>query len=65
MNKMRPLNTDLAVFDRLPIIQGGCHKFLPAITALMALDKWKCPDITLINGKRYGISKDVFTARMT
>lgn len=35
---------------RLPIIQGGCHKFLPAITALMALDKWKCPDSTLIHG---------------
>ncbi|XP_069120624.1 solute carrier family 23 member 1-like [Argopecten irradians] len=30
---------------RLPIIQGGCHKFIPAITALMALEKWKCPDI--------------------
>ncbi|XP_076437316.1 solute carrier family 23 member 1-like [Babylonia areolata] len=28
---------------RLPIIQGGCHKFIPAITALMALDMWKCP----------------------
>ncbi|XP_071100850.1 solute carrier family 23 member 1-like [Haliotis cracherodii] len=30
---------------RLPIIQGGCHKFLPAIAALMALERWKCPDL--------------------
>ncbi|WAQ95967.1 S23A2-like protein [Mya arenaria] len=29
---------------RLPIIQGGCHKFIPAVTALMALPMWKCPD---------------------
>ncbi|KAL5021137.1 hypothetical protein ScPMuIL_000292 [Solemya velum] len=29
---------------RLPIIQGGCHKFIPAVAALMALEKWKCPD---------------------
>ena len=65
MNKMRPLNTDLAVFYRLPMIQGGSHKFLPAVTALMALDKWKCPDSTLINGKRYGISEGMYTARMT
>ena len=62
---MRPLNTGLIVFDRLPIIQGGCHKFLPAITALMALDKWKCPDSTLIHGKRYGISEGMHTAGMT
>lgn len=34
---------------RLPIIQGGCHKFIPAITALMALDKWKCPDLSQIH----------------
>ncbi|XP_048746232.2 solute carrier family 23 member 2-like isoform X2 [Ostrea edulis] len=30
---------------RLPIIQGGCHKFLPAISALMSLPMWKCPEI--------------------
>ncbi|XP_046380010.2 solute carrier family 23 member 1-like [Haliotis rufescens] len=30
---------------RLPIIQGGCHKFLPAIAALMALERWQCPDL--------------------
>ncbi|KAL8609049.1 hypothetical protein ACOMHN_059862 [Nucella lapillus] len=28
---------------RLPIIQGGCGKFIPAVTALMALEKWTCP----------------------
>lgn len=30
---------------RLPIIQGGCHKFIPAIAALMSLPMWKCPDM--------------------
>lgn len=28
---------------RLPIIQGGCHKFIPAVAALMALPVWRCP----------------------
>ncbi|KAK3085448.1 hypothetical protein FSP39_003460 [Pinctada imbricata] len=28
---------------RLPIIQGGCHKFIPAITALMSIPQWRCP----------------------
>ncbi|XP_022342795.2 solute carrier family 23 member 2-like isoform X1 [Crassostrea virginica] len=32
---------------RLPIIQGGCHKFLPAIAALMKLPMWECPDLTV------------------
>ncbi|CAG5117960.1 unnamed protein product [Candidula unifasciata] len=31
---------------RLPILQGGCHKFLPAIAALMSLETWKCPDMS-------------------
>ncbi|XP_005093309.1 solute carrier family 23 member 1 [Aplysia californica] len=30
---------------RLSILQGGCHKFLPAIGALMSVDIWKCPDM--------------------
>ncbi|XP_061189683.1 solute carrier family 23 member 1-like isoform X2 [Saccostrea echinata] len=30
---------------RLPLIQGGCHKFLPAIAALMSIPIWKCPEI--------------------
>ncbi|XP_060081994.1 solute carrier family 23 member 1-like [Ylistrum balloti] len=30
---------------RLPIIQGGCHKFIPAITALLTIERWKCPDL--------------------
>ncbi|XP_076472992.1 solute carrier family 23 member 1-like [Babylonia areolata] len=29
---------------RLPIVQGGCGKFIPAVTALMAIDIWKCPE---------------------
>ncbi|XP_063422626.1 solute carrier family 23 member 1-like [Mytilus trossulus] len=39
---------------RLPIIQGGCHKFIPAITALMALDKWKCPSQSVIHNALTG-----------
>ncbi|XP_045214461.2 solute carrier family 23 member 2-like isoform X2 [Mercenaria mercenaria] len=35
-----------AVGVRLPIIQGGCHKFIPAVAALMALPIWKCPDLS-------------------
>ncbi|XP_025084497.1 solute carrier family 23 member 1-like [Pomacea canaliculata] len=30
---------------RLPIIQGGCHTFIPAIAALLSLQMWKCPDM--------------------
>ncbi|KAH3861942.1 solute carrier family 23 member 1-like isoform X2 [Dreissena polymorpha] len=36
------LQTTLGV--RLPIIQGGCHKFIPAVIALMSMPMWKCPD---------------------
>lgn len=36
---------DISFFSRLPIIQGGCHKFIPAIAALMALPIWQCPDL--------------------
>ncbi|XP_064643985.1 solute carrier family 23 member 1-like [Lineus longissimus] len=37
---------------RLPIIQGGCHKFIPAVVALMSLQKWRCPDM----GEGFSIS---------
>ncbi|OWF49908.1 solute carrier family 23 member 1-like [Mizuhopecten yessoensis] len=40
---------------RLPIIQGGCHKFIPAITALLALEKWKCPDFDTSAADVYGV----------
>ncbi|XP_076435205.1 solute carrier family 23 member 2-like [Babylonia areolata] len=29
---------------RLPIIQGGSHTFLPPIFAMLALDRWRCPE---------------------
>ena len=37
------------MLSRLPIIQGGCHKFIPAVAALMALPMWKCPTLTPID----------------
>ncbi|XP_060599136.1 solute carrier family 23 member 1-like [Ruditapes philippinarum] len=37
-----------AIGVRLPIIQGGCHKFIPAVAALMALPIWKCPDLSQV-----------------
>ena len=51
-------------FCRLPIIQGGCHKFIPAVAALMALPMWKCPDMTstsaiLSNGSGTNASENV------
>nr|KAG5698738.1 hypothetical protein BaRGS_008512 [Batillaria attramentaria] len=54
---------------RLPIIQGGCHKFIPAITALMALEKWRCPaDLEpMLEAHRNGSSEmitEVWQARM-
>ena len=27
---------------RLPIIQGGCAKFIPAVAALMSIDRLRC-----------------------
>lgn len=40
------LQTTIGV--RLPILQGGCHKFIPAVAALMALPMWRCPDVAHI-----------------
>ncbi|XP_062596493.1 solute carrier family 23 member 1-like isoform X2 [Saccostrea cucullata] len=53
---------------RLPLIQGGCHKFLPAISALMSIPIWKCPEIqasssgnlTITNSSSNGTSPPVY-----
>ncbi|XP_074640427.1 solute carrier family 23 member 2-like [Tubulanus polymorphus] len=36
---------------RVPILQGGCHKFVPAIVALMSLEKWSCPVVNVVNSE--------------
>ncbi|KAL4240898.1 hypothetical protein ACF0H5_001680 [Mactra antiquata] len=46
---------------RLPIIQGGCHKFIPAVAALMALPIWKCPDLTPISNVNGSLTGDDIT----
>ena len=33
------------VIFRLPIIQGGTYSFLTPVFAILALPKWKCPDL--------------------
>ncbi|XP_033731827.1 solute carrier family 23 member 1-like [Pecten maximus] len=45
---------------RLPIIQGGCHKFIPAITALLAIEKWRCPDIDTTAAEIFDTSNATF-----